>query len=255
MCLIVLGVAARADLPLILAANRDEFYRRPTAAADFWDICPAVLAGRDLQAGGTWMGVTRAGRWAAVTNVRNPQDIQPGRHSRGRLVRAYLCGAADPGAFLHALAPHAARFPGFNLLLGAGREVWYFSNRGAGPPRRLAPGVYGLSNALLDTPWPKVRDARADLSALLQKREPPSSAALFALLADRRRPPDAELPDTGVGLAWERVLGSRFIESADYGTRCATLLRLDAHGGLDFRERTFEEGTLAFERGFNWHLA
>ncbi|KIH77786.1 Uncharacterized conserved protein, contains NRDE domain [Geoalkalibacter ferrihydriticus] len=255
MCLIVLAIDSRPDLPLILAANRDEFYRRPTAAAEFWDDDPQILAGRDLQAGGTWLGVTRAGRWAAVTNVRNPQDMKPGRRSRGRLVRDFLRGTLAPGCFLRKLAPEAASFPGFNLLLGSAAQAWYFSNRNSCAPRRLEEGIYGLSNARLDTPWPKVRGARADLEALLAAQRPPAAVDLFALLADERRPADHELPDTGVGLDWERTLGSRFIRSADYGTRCSTLLRLDRDGFLDFRERSFNAGRVVMEHGFSWHLS
>lgn len=254
MCLIVLALHAHPDLPLILAANRDEFHRRPSAAADFWREAPELLAGRDLQGGGTWLGVTRAGRWAAVTNVRNPRDMQPGRRSRGWLVRDFLLGESDPRDFLSGLAVEAEEFPGFNLLLGEGTAAWYFSNRDPRGTRRLAPGVYGLSNALLDTPWPKLRGARADLAELLAAPgRAPSAAALFTLLGDESRPPDAELPETGVGLEWERTLAARFIRGAEYGTRCSTLLRLDAAGGVDFRERSFfGAGAARHERGFFW---
>ncbi|WP_305042734.1 NRDE family protein [Geoalkalibacter sp.] len=254
MCLIVLSLHAHPELPLVLAANRDEFYRRPTAPAGFWTESPGMLAGRDLQGGGTWLGVTHAGRWAAVTNVRNPRDIQPGRRSRGWMVRDFLLGECDPRDFLAGLAAEADEFPGFNLLLGEGAAAWYFSNRDPRGVLRLGPGIHGLSNALLDTPWPKLRGARTELAGLLAGGNPaPSAAELFALLGDQSRPADAELPDTGVGLEWERTLSSRFIRSADYGTRCSTLLRLDAAGGIDFRERAFSGDSRAWhERGFYW---
>ncbi len=251
MCLIVFAIDRHPGNALVLAANRDEFFQRPTAAAAFWSDSPELLAGRDLQGGGTWLGVTRGGRWAAVTNVREPGAPASGERSRGLLVRDYLRGRSDPETFLARLVAERERYPGFNLLLGGWGGVWYYSNRGA-QPCRLGPGLYGLSNARLDTPWPKVSGARAGLERLLQEGGDLAAASLFRLLADETRPPDADLPATGVSLEWERTLASRFIRSEDYGTRCSTILRLERDGHIDFRERSFAAGGSSSERGFRW---
>jgi uncharacterized protein with NRDE domain len=239
MCLIVFAVQSHPQRPLLVAANRDEFYRRPSAALEIWPEDPQVMAGRDLQGGGTWMGVGRDGRWAAVTNVRNPRDMQPGRRSRGWLVRDYLLGENGPGDFLERLQAEADAFPGFNLLVGAGGETWYFSNRSGTPPQRLAPGIYALSNALLNTPWPKVEGTRKDLAELLAAPEPPGATALYDLLAHEKCAADEALPDTGVSREWERILSARFIRSKDYGTRCSTLLQVSCSGQVEFCERSF----------------
>lgn len=253
MCLIVLAIHQHPHRPLLLAANRDEFYRRPSGAADFWPEDRRILGGRDLQGQGTWLAVSRSGRWAGVTNVRNPRDMQPGRRSRGWLVRDYLLGHENPAEYLCALQQEAEAYPGFNLLVGAGSEVWYFSNRSAADPQQLHPGIYGLSNALLDTPWPKVRTARSALAERLSAADPPTAPELFALLADEQCAADAELPSTGVSLEWERTLSPRFIRSADYGTRCSTLFSLSPLGTLEFRERSFSPNTIYWqERGFFW---
>jgi uncharacterized protein with NRDE domain len=174
MCLILFAHGAGEDFPLVLAANRDEFYERPTAPAAFWTEAPHVLAGRDLQAGGSWLGVTRTGRWAALTNYRDPPTSRPGRPSRGMLVSDFLTGSATPEQYLAAVAADAERYDGFNLLVGDPSGVHYFGNRMAdgGEPSRLEPGVYGLSNHLLDTPWPKVARGRTRLKALLADGAP-----------------------------------------------------------------------------------
>lgn len=221
MCLIALAWQVHADYPLLVAANRDEFHARPSAPARFWPETPALLAGRDLAAGGTWLGVTRTGRFAALTNYRDPQAPK-GKKSRGLLVSDFLQAEADPLAYAEAVVAAGEQYGGFNLLLGTPRELVVVSNRGM-PPRRLAPGVYGLSNHLLDTPWPKVAKARRALQAELAA---PSAEGLLALLADAEPAADAELPDTGVGPAMERLLSPLFIQSPQYGTRASTALLL-----------------------------
>lgn len=240
MCLILLGWKVREDYPLILAANRDEFFERPTAPADFWEEAPEILAGRDLKAGGTWLGITRQGRLAALTNYRNPALHKPEAPSRGELVSDYLRSSRAPGAYLDALAPRAGLYNGFSLLLGDLSGLWFFSNRGG--RNALAPGIHGMSNRLMDTPWPKVERGKRALAALLGGGGPPSPEALLDLLADRTRPPDAQLPDTGVGLEWERVLSPLFIESPLYGTRSSTVLTVDRQGAVTFVERVFGGG-------------
>jgi uncharacterized protein with NRDE domain len=219
MCLIVLAWQAHPDFPLVLAANRDEFHHRATAPARFWPEAPELLAGRDLVAGGTWLGVTRSGRFAALTNYREP-GAPRGECSRGLLVSSFLQGDAEPMTHAQAVMAEADRYSGFNLLLGEGGELVVLSNRGM-PPRRLAPGVHALSNHLLDTPWPKVEKAHAGLAA---QQAAPDVDSLLRLLADADPAPDEYLPDTGVGLEMERMLSPLFIRSPRYGTRASTVL-------------------------------
>ncbi len=219
MCLIAVAWQAHPDYPLIVLANRDEFHARPAAPARFWAEAPQLLAGRDLSAGGTWLGVTRQGRFAALTNVREP-GMRPGGRSRGLIVSAYLQGDARAEAYAADVTVEGGEYSGFNLLASDGDSLWWTSNRGAGP-QRLDPGVYLLSNHLLDTPWPKVELLRAGLLAQLSQPEP---EALLALLQDERKAADIDLPDTGIGLAMERLLSAPFIRSPQYGTRASTVV-------------------------------
>ena len=238
MCTLLLAWQVDPARPLVVAANRDEFYARPAAAAAFWQDAPQLLAGRDLQAGGTWLGVTREGRFAALTNVREPGlRAPPHAPSRGQLVADFLRGNSAPEDYLASLRP--ADYAGFNLVVGVigdRASLWYLSNR-AGPARRLGPGVYGVANAALDTPWPKVARGRERLAALVAGGEP-GTRALLDLLADPTPAADAELPDTGVGLALERMLSPLFIASPAYGTCCSTALAIDRDGAVEFCERT-----------------
>ncbi len=241
MCLIVLALEAHPLYPLVLAANRDEFYERPTAPAGFWEEAPHVLAGRDLKGRGTWMGVTGSGKIAALTNFRDPASRKENPPSRGLMVSRYLLEPEDPAAFLQALSGKARLYDGFNLILGRGSELYWYSNRGEGI-RRIPPGIHGLSNHLLDTPWPKVKRAKAGLARILSRQGEVKEEDLFDLLSDRTRPPDSELPATGVPLDWERVLSPVFIESPTYGTRSSTLVLLDRTGSITFVERTHDRG-------------
>lgn len=239
--MILLAWRAHPDFPLVVAANRDEFFARPTAPAGFWDDAPQVLAGRDLEAGGTWMGVTRAGRFAALTNFRDPAQNRPGAPSRGQLVADFLKGNEEPAAYLDRIAPLAARCNGFNLLLGDGDALWWSSNMGT-ERRCLPPGIYGVSNHLLDTPWPKVGAGKTAMAAALAAL--PLTAPLFDLLRDDATHPDEHLPRTGVSLEWERLLSAAFVRSPDYGTRGSTVLSIAADGGIDFEERTWLPGAM-----------
>jgi len=236
MCLIVFAYRAHPDWRLVVAANRDEFYRRPTAPAGFWPDCPAVLAGRDLEHMGTWLGVTGAGRFAALTNYRDPAANRPDAKSRGELVKNYLCGSLPPAAYLEEIRRAAGDYNGFNLIVGDAAGLYYYSNL-SGEATAVPPGVHGLSNHLLDTPWPKVVKAKTGLAACLADPEGVRPAALFALLGDRTPAPDAELPDTGVGEAWERLLSPVYIVSPDYGTRSSTVVLMKNTGGIYFEER------------------
>jgi uncharacterized protein with NRDE domain len=242
MCLIVLAHRVHPGYPLVLAANRDEFHARPTAPAAFWEDAPHVLAGRDLRAGGTWMGVACSGRWAALTNVRDPADSGVTGSSRGHLVSSFLLGDLPPADYVAAVAGGMQGYSGFNLLVGDGGEVHYVGNRG-GEPRELPPGVYGISNHLLDTPWPKVTLAKRALAAEVDSGRPaPDPERLLSMLADADPAPEAELPDTGVGREWERVLSSPFIVSPTYGTRASTVLLVSAEDEATFVERSFAPG-------------
>lgn len=236
MCLILLAWQAHPDYPLVVAANRDEFFSRRTAAADFWDDAPFVLAGRDLEAGGTWLGVTRTGRFAALTNFRDPARNRAGAPSRGELVSRFLTGMQAGTAYLEEIESSSSHYNGFNLIFGNLDGLWCFSNCGEGE-RRLVPGIYGLSNHLLDTPWPKVARGKSALSEAL--RALPDEAPLFALLRDDRMAPDEALPRTGVSLDWERLLSAAFVRSPEYGTRSATVLLADRSSRVRFIEQTY----------------
>jgi uncharacterized protein with NRDE domain len=241
MCVILLAHQAYAEYPLVLAANRDEFYARPTAQAHFWPDAEDVLAGRDLERGGTWLGVTRGGRIAAVTNYREPEKKIKDAPSRGHLVSDFLAGSEGAQQYLAKLSRRASPYNGFNLIVGAEGKLCYFSNRG-GHPREIPAGVHGLSNHLLDTPWPKVERGRAQLARLIEGRAF-SVEDIFEVLADDARAQDEVLPQTGVGLELERMLSPLFIRSEVYGTRSSTVVLFNRHREVTFIERTFAHET------------
>jgi len=238
MCLLLLAIQAHPAYPLIIAGNRDEFYERPASQAGFWKDHPEILAGRDLQAGGAWFGMTPKGRIAALTNYRDPASINPHAPSRGRLVTDFLIGEETPEVYLAALSRRPETFNGFNLTVGVKDHLCWYSNRGNGI-YPIQPGIHGLSNHLLNTPWPKVSRARAALAGMLSEEAPPSLDALFELLADRTVSDDDHLPDTGVGIEWERILSPVFITSPAYGTRCSSVLVIDQNNRAIFAERTY----------------
>jgi uncharacterized protein with NRDE domain len=239
MCLIVFAWRPTHRYPLIVAANRDEFYARPTSPLAEWLDAPGVYAGRDLEAGGTWLGVGSHGRFAALTNIRDPNHPL-GRRSRGELVARFLndkeLTAEQPVEdYLAEVAGRAGEYGGFNLLLGTADSLYYLS--AVDPqPQRLKAGIYGLSNAGLDTPWPKLLRAKAALTAALDDPQP---SELLRLLRDPQTAPVAELPDTGVGLATETLLSSVFIASPTYGTRASSALIVNADGSRHFVEHSF----------------
>ncbi|MGH8458842.1 MAG: NRDE family protein, partial [Nevskiales bacterium] len=204
----------------------------------FWPEAPRLLAGRDQTQGGSWCGVTRDGRMAAVTNYRDPSLAEAGKRSRGHLVRDYLQGSGGAEAAAERTETHKAEYSEFNLLLGDARGLWYVGSRNAGP-QRLDAGVQGLSNGLLNTAWPKVTHAKTGLDRLLVE-DSITPEALFEILGSRRIAPDSELPDTGVGLQTERFLSAPFIVSDAYGTRASTVLLITRDGGIRFIERCFD---------------
>jgi uncharacterized protein with NRDE domain len=238
MCLILIALDSHPDYSLIVAANRDEFYDRPSAVAAFWADRQGILGGRDLKAGGTWLGIDRSARVAAVTNYRQGQREPAALRSRGQLVSDYLATGIAARAHLERVERDAALYNGFNLIAGDPRELFYFSNR-EGSARALSPGIYGLSNHLLDTAWPKVTSSKNALQALLTGDGAELVPSLFALLADRRQAADQALPETGVGLDWERLLSSAFIVSSEYGTRSSTVVLVGRDGRVVFVERSF----------------
>ena len=238
MCLLLLAVRKHPDYKLILAANRDEYYDRPTAPAAFWNEAPHLLAGKDLRAGGTWLGITRQGRIAAITNYRDPASMKTNAPSRGRLVSGFLLGQESPERFLKGLAQEKDRYNGFNLIIGEKDQLYWFSNRGDGA-QKLSPGLYGLSNRLLDTPWPKVTRSKEAMARLLSRQKNPPQDKLFHMLEDRTIARDEQLPDTGVGMEWERILSPIFITSPTYGTRSSTVILIDHNNGVTFTEKTF----------------
>ena len=241
MCLILIAYRCHPGLDLLVAANRDEFQDRPTAPLAFWDDAPQVLAGRDLQQGGTWMGATQTRRFAALTNYRDPSRVRPDAPSRGQLVSDYLQGAEPARAYLARLATQGEVYNGFNLLLGDATGLHYYSNRG-GAPQTLPPGWYGLSNHLLNTPWPKVQRGLTLMQDALAQRPDPNPDDLLPALANRTLAPDDELPQTGVSLEWERWLSPIFIDAPGYGTRSSTVLLANEHGSARMVEITWADG-------------
>ena len=241
MCLVLAALRSHPEYPLVLAANRDEFYDRPTAPAQLWDEVPSVLAGRDLKAGGAWLGVDRRGRLAAVTNYRQGERENPAPRSRGLLVSEFLTSDVPTLEYMERVQREAGLYNGFNLIAGGAGGLHYFSNR-EGRVRHLAPGVYGLSNHLLDTPWPKVSASKRAFNAILSGRDPELTTGLFQLLSNAYQPSDDLLPSTGVTPEWERLLSSAFIASDHYGTRSSTVVLVDRNGGVMFTERGFGPG-------------
>jgi uncharacterized protein with NRDE domain len=241
MCLLVLAWRIHPRYPLVVAANRDEFHERPAAALASWPAPEQILAGRDLRAHGTWLALDRGRRFGVVTNFRELQRPRANAPSRGELIPQYLRSAAGPQQFFAALEGQAAEYSGFNLLLADAGSLWYGSNRSTPFARALAPGVHGLSNESLDTPWPKLQRVRRGFEDWLQDAPAADPARLFALLADRTRVSnEAELPHTGLTREWEHVLSSPFVQDPDYGTRCSTVLLLESSGACYLAERRFD---------------
>jgi uncharacterized protein with NRDE domain len=272
MCLIVIAWRVHRDYPLIIAANRDEFFERPTEPAHWWRDAPHLLAGRDTLRGGTWFGITKQGRIAMVTNYREPTSGPRAPESRGALVGDFLKGEAKASDYLRDIAGRRANYDGFNLIAGDREALWFLGKREPGP-RELNAGIHGMSNGDLDAPWPKVLKGKVTLKDLMdsfegsplpsREREPTEirsgatrssppplrgrdreggesiTESLFKMLADRAPAPDAELPDTGIGRELERKLSPIFVHLDGYGTRCSTVLTLDRGGRIHFRERSF----------------
>jgi len=222
-----------------MAANRDEFRDRSTRRLDFWDENPSILAGKDLQNGGTWMGITRKGRFAAITNFRSFAAIKENSPSRGFLVKNYLMGDESPLTYIKKIEPIASDYNGFNLLLGDINEFYYISNCKTGY-QEISPGLHGLSNSYLDIPWPKVEKGKQGMTQQVQQDKPIEIKSFFMLLSDKSYPNDSLLPKTGVSLEWERMLSPIFIADPFYGTRSQSVLLISKKGQVEFYERTID---------------
>lgn len=240
MCLLVFAWQAHPRYRLVVAANRDEFHERPSAPLDWWPDDPRVLAGRDRRSHGTWMGVARSGRFGVVTNFRDLESPpSPDAPSRGELIARFLAGTASPRGYVDELGERAPRYAGFNLIVGDGRSLHYLSNRNGQVARALAPGVYGLSNHLLDSPWPKLRRTRARFAELVT-RPAIEPRELFDMLRDRQPADAEEIPDTGLPSEWERALSAPFVVHERYGTRCSTLLFVERDGRTTMHEWRYD---------------
>jgi uncharacterized protein with NRDE domain len=253
MCLILVVWRRHPQYPCLIAANRDEFHSRAAEPAHWWHDRPQILAGRDLVAGGTWLGITRTGRFAALTNYRSPQQRRTDVPSRGSLVTDALESQVTALDALGGLQRVGTGYNGFNLIFSDGQRLAvHESVPRAG--RVLAPGIYGLSNHVLDTPWPKVERAKARLKALLDQTIDPLS--VLELLRDDRPARDEDLPGTGMSLEWERLLSSAFIRGSDYGTRCSTVIRIDQGGKVYFDEWTWDaSGSESGRAGFQFQIS
>lgn len=255
MCLILFAYRHSPGQALVVAANRDEFYRRPTRTMQFWPEQPQLLAGQDLREGGTWLGITRNGRFAAVTNYREPPRAGGHPRSRGRLTLDHLLADLPTPEWLASVAGEADQYGGFNLIAGDETGLWYLGNRGGEcTPRRLEPGLYGLSNELLDSPWMKVVEGKAALAQACGNGG--DHEELIGLLRDRRRAGDEQLPATGMGVKLERMLSPRFIRSPWYGTRASTALTIAEDGEVLVTEQNYMYlGMRRSRRQFRFRLA
>lgn len=236
MCILFIAYCSHPRYQLIIGANRDEHYMRPTALANFWPDEPSVLAGRDLEKFGTWMGVNMNGRFSALTNFRDPNEQVNGKQSRGHIVRQFLTSVETPAQFLKRLQSERTNYPGYNVLVSDLDSFMYYSNN-ENKIKQLQPGVYGLSNHLLDTPWPKVEKGKRQLQQLL-KHKHIDKEDLFRLLSDADPAPTDQLPNTGIPIELEKKLSSIFIQTENYGTRSSTIFTVDYDGSGEFIERT-----------------
>jgi uncharacterized protein with NRDE domain len=238
MCLLLIANKVHPLYKLVIAANRDEFYDRPASPADFWNEYPELLAGKDLEAGGTWLGITRNGRLSAITNFRNfHSPIKENAPSRGNLTTDFLLGKESLQSYTETLKNSSSNYNGFNLIYGIKNELFYYSNQ-TKVEIKLTEGIYGISNALLDTPWTKIKRSKRIFSEILN-RDDNIIENIFVLLNDKETAPDEELPDTGLDMEREKALSSIFIKTSKYGTRCTTVLLIDNDDNVRFIETTY----------------
>lgn len=245
MCLIFLSYKQNKEYPLIVLANRDEFYKRPTESANYWKENSNILAGKDLEGGGTWMGITKNGYMAMLTNYRDIDNIKANAPTRGKLVSDYLHGEFNSKEYLLALSKTGGIYNGYSLITGSFNDPWYYSNYQK-KVAQLGTGLYGLSNALLNSKWPKIESGKEELTPLLMT-EKINKEALFNLMKNPELADDNRLPQTGLPMEKEKAISSRFINIEGYGTRCTTLIMVDKMGKVNFTERQFENGVATGE--------
>jgi uncharacterized protein with NRDE domain len=244
MCLIFFALKQHPDYKLIIAGNRDEFYKRKTSAAAFWPENPSLLAGRDLEAMGTWLGITKQGRISMLTNYRDPVNINPTAPSRGKLVSDFLMSDTPPETYLLEVAKRGSRYNGFNLVAGNESELWYYSNYG-GAIEKMATGYHGLSNHLMDTPWPKVQGGKSEFARIVIDSNA-NPDMLLDFLYNEERAADDLLPNTGLALDWERALSSMFIKTTGYGSRSSTVILINQKNEVSFTERVYNTETFTY---------
>lgn len=253
MCLINFHLYNHPNYKLIIAANRDEFYKRPSAPVGFWNDNPDILAGRDLVGMGTWLGITKSGRIAALTNYRDPEEDSSNKQSRGHIVKDFLESELPAEDFFNQLKNKKGAYSGFNFIAGTPEEFYYYSNI-QDNITNVSMGTHGLSNEFLDTPWPKVVKGKQRLAAYVRQNTTIETDPLFDIITDAEEAPDEELPDTGVGLNFERKLSPLFIKTPEYGTRCSTVLLVDRHDQVTFVERRFNKGKFEDENHFSFKI-
>lgn len=249
MCIAYLSLGVNPNWPVFIAANRDEFHGRAALTARPWPEAPHIIAGRDLAAGGTWLGLSRGRRWALLTNFREPGAHREDATSRGWLVSDFLLGDMSAEDYTTSIHARADQYNGFNLIVGQGLHAWYVGNHAACTgPVPLGPGRYALSNHALDTPWPKVERLRTRLDTLVPENDGLLLEPVYEILRDGVQPDDSRLPATGLPLEMERLLSSIFIVSPRYGTRCSTIIALDPRGEGIFSETTYDAAGMPIER-------
>lgn len=247
MCLIFLSFNQHPAYPFIALANRDEFYERPAEPIHHWPEHPEIIAGKDLSAGGTWLGAATSGHFAMLTNYRDMANIKLQAPTRGKLVSDYLIGKLPPATYLQALNASGQQYNGYNIMLGTFSDPWYYSNQ-SNRIYQLGTGSYGLSNALLDTKWPKLAEGKAFFNTILEQKNF-ADEELFEMMLDKKLAADEQLPETGIGYDKEKQLSAKFILMDGYGTRNTTLLKIDKHGQGVLKERTFDQtGNQEFEK-------
>lgn len=252
MCILFVAVNQHKDYPLIIAANRDEFFKRETAQSALWDGEQGIIAGRDLQAGGTWMGINKQGYIASLTNIRDPQKIDPNAITRGELVSHYLQKPIND--YYQTLSASKNNYNGYNLLFGKWNKLAVYNNH-LDQIQQLTDGYYGLSNASLNSPWPKINKGVNKLEEYCQDGHDINPDILFKLLLDKSLAPDEDLPQTGIPIDWERRLSSIFIVGEEYGTRSSTVLKVDKQQNVQWHERTYDNtATCTSSQSFNFSI-
>ncbi|MFS0752336.1 NRDE family protein [Oceanobacillus sp. 1P07AA] len=252
MCLITFAIQKHSEYPFVLIANRDEFYDRPTAKATFWDDAPDILAGRDLKSKGTWLGITKQGKIAAITNYRDPSLPETGKYSRGKIPVDFLNKERDSTQFLSNLEEDQSLYSGYNALFGDFQCLYTYNNI-YNSSAQLESGIHSLSNDKLNSPWPKVLKSKGLLQTYLENNQNISSESLFRILQNADKPTDQDLPDTGVGIHLERNLSSMFIDTGNYGTRASTIILVDKRSNVTFIERTYHQGIAIGD--INYHFS